>query len=155
MPFSSKQYGPKEITVENAVMRMMRLIAKREYTEHQIRKKLTTLGLSKEQQETVCKQLKNENAINDKRFTEVFIRMQKLQHNGPRKITFQLQRRGVSLEIVTKQLETQYIATEQDKIAKAALRKRELQKGKEEYEKQARFLSNKGFTEETIYSILK
>lgn len=77
------------------------LLARREYSQQELRQKLTQKGADNEVIDTCLERLINENYQSDQRFTEMFVRTRVGQRYGPRKIHYELQQKGIETPLAT------------------------------------------------------
>ncbi len=80
-------------------------LAKREYSEYMLGKKLLQKGFSTPVIQTVLQQLIQEELLNDERFCEVFTTHRIRQGYGPVRIACELRQQGIREEIIILQLQ--------------------------------------------------
>lgn len=128
----------------------LRLLARREHSSKELRLKLMKRGYEAALIERALEALRAENALNDARFAEEFIRARRRQGYGPVRIRAELNERGVESALAEPYLEEGDEAW--DELAAEQWRKRfgSPPRNMNERAKQYRFLSNRGFTAEQI-----
>lgn len=80
-------------------------LARREYSELMLQKKLLQKGFSAHSIQATLQQLIQEGLLNDERFCETFITNRIRQGYGPVRIALELRQQGVSEKTVTSQLQ--------------------------------------------------
>lgn len=130
-------------------------LSRRDYTQQEIRQKLQTKGYDAEVIQTVLADLVQEGLINESRFTENFIHWRRERGYGPKRISLELQARGIPDYIIAEHLEIT------DNAWSTAARKvwQKHFKGKQpkdfkERAKQMRFLQYRGFSRDHIENVL-
>lgn len=148
MDFSSSQ-DPK-LKLRRAAMD---LLARREHSRVELTQKLKKRQLDSLLLEEVLNQLEDDNLLSDKRFMEAFVRSKIKNGNGPVKIRYELQQKGVtdSFDSVVKELGVNWYDVVYDVRVKRF--GEALPVDLKEKAKQIRFLSQRGFTSEHCYSL--
>lgn len=129
-----------------------RLLARREYSRQELRQKLARHDTS-EQLEAVLAQLASEGALSDRRFAEQLVRTRVGAGKGPRLIEQELQRHRLDDELIATVLapyEDQWIT-----LANSVRRKKFGDEPAPDFgawTRQARFLTQRGFTPDQIGS---
>jgi len=144
--------------VKTALNKAMALCAKREYCSGDIRVKLESWGLTSPEAESVISRLIKENFINDKRYTDAFIK-DKYCHNkwGKVKIAAHLKAKNISSELITSALESLDEDQYRQMIKDTLDSHRKFVKAKNQYDlkgKLLRFGLSKGFESHILYDIL-
>lgn len=140
----------------------MNILAGREHSatelRHKLRRKLERKQVESgepnrldELIDTVVEQLINDRLVDEKRFTESFIRSRTARGSGPVKIHHELQQRGISGEIIEQYLDDSYEFW-QEHIAMVRSKRFGIQYPEDykEQSKQSRFLYQRGFSGELI-----
>ena len=157
----------------------VRLLAGREHSEVELRKKLLRGGWSRTRsrqakdhtrrdlkdsslpiQNNTCqlnqavKQLKTDGLLSDARYSESFIFMRTSRGYGPEYLTNELRKHGISEELIEQGLHSNNICWVD--VAKKIVGKHYRNEGAEptSWEKKARFLKNRGFPTEVILHCL-
>ncbi|MDH5326060.1 MAG: recombination regulator RecX [Gammaproteobacteria bacterium] len=124
----------------------MNMLARREHSCAELKRKLQTKSYPKNLIETVVEQLRAENLQNDSRFTESYIRFRVQKGFGPIKIQHELKERGVDEDLIQVFLD---MSDERwDEAAEEARAKRfgvAVPEDPKEKAKQARFLQYRGY----------
>ena len=108
--------------------------------------------------ELVIRRLKDQGYLNDSRYAAYYSSMRRdNQKLGPRRVVTELKTRGVHASVIEKAVEAAYEGIGEEKQAREYLRKKRLEKPKDQ--KQAarvfRQLVRAGFGSKTIFTILK
>jgi regulatory protein len=144
--------------VKTALNKAMALCARREYCSGEIRAKLESWNLNDSEINSVISTLIKEDFVNDKRYTEAFVR-DKYRHNkwGKVKIAAHLKAKNISSEQISSALasldEDQYRQMIRDTLDSH----RKFVKAKNQYDlkgKLLRFGFSKGFESHILYDIL-
>lgn len=124
----------------------MNLLARREHSKSELRRKLEAGGYEKDVIENILHELAKENLQSDERFAENFVRARTNHGFGPIRISLELRERGVAKDVIN-----EFIDKNSDKWQKLAMQIKEKKFGNQQGDiKQARFLQYKGFTSEQI-----
>jgi len=133
----------------------VRLLARREHTKDELRRKLTRRGHPQACVESVVAALDEASYVSDVRFAEGFVRVRAERGQGPLRIRAELRERGVADALADEVLtETADYWLER---ARAARRKRfgpaaPVERG--EWNRQARFLAQRGYPSDLIFRVL-
>jgi len=134
----------------------MDYLARREYGIQEISRKLVGRGFDDEIVETTVTTLIDDGLLSDSRFTEAFIRSRLQRGSGPQKIQAELRQRGIAddlvgvgLQAVESRWRTRVREVREKKFGAA------LPADFRERSRQMRFLQQRGFTHEQIYSAFK
>jgi len=134
----------------------MDYLARREYGVLEITRKLIDRGFDADAVEAAVTGLVADNLISDARFTEAFIHSRLQRGSGPQKVLAELRQRGIAEALVAVSMEA--VAD------RWQVRVREVREKKfgaamppdfRERNRQMRFLQQRGFTQEQIYSVFK
>ncbi len=134
----------------------MNLLARREHSASELRRKLKRREHSEEEILAVIDTLQVENLQSDLRFTENFVNQRVNAGHGPIKIRYELRQKGVSDELVDAVLET-FENEWQDSMSEQRIRKfgSEIPNDYNQKMKQARFLQNRGFSPESVMRLFR
>jgi regulatory protein len=144
--------------VKTDINKAMALCARREFCSGDIRVKLESWGLNSQDVKSVIGILIKENFINDKRFTEAFVK-DKYRHNkwGKVKIAAHLKAKNITSELIRSALasldDDEYMKMIRDTLDSH----RKFIKAKNQYDlkgKLLRFGLSKGFESHLLYDIL-
>jgi len=142
--------------LNDALAGAMRLLATREHSQHELRRKLTQKGHEPETAELAIVQLAEQDLQSDERFVESFINSYRERGKGPKRIQMELTQHNLPEYLLE-----QHLDPSDDVWREAAANVRTKKFGgalPEEYKdqmKQAKFLEYRGFTHDQIFSILK
>ena len=78
----------------------MGLLARREYSQFELRVRLTARGYADDLINDILSELNRENLQSDTRFTESYLRMRVSRGFGPRRIQAELRERGIAEELI-------------------------------------------------------
>jgi regulatory protein len=105
--------------------KVMRLLALRPRTKHELTKALDTLGLSVTVRDGLLHDLKERGLVNDAKFAREYVRNRvELKHLGPHRLRFELARLGVHESIVDEVLAEEITNAGQEAAARAVIRKK-------------------------------
>ena len=133
----------------------VRLLARREHSRLELRRKLRTRGHQPEAVERALTRLGEYRYQSDARFAESFVRSRVDRGQGLLKISAALRERGIDEGIASALLDLG--EPEWRRLATAALRKRfgdAAPAGRAEWFKRARFLAARGFTSDVVGRVL-
>jgi regulatory protein len=148
--------GPDPVDTQREVrIAAVRLLARREHTKDELRRKLKRRGHPEACIESVVAALDDASYVSDTRFAEGFVRIRAERGQGPLRIRAELRERGVADaladEVLTETCDY-WLAR-----ARAARRKRfgdEAPKDRGEWNRQARFLAQRGYPSDLIFRAL-
>ncbi len=132
----------------------IRLLARREHSRLELQRKLEARDFVRSDILPVLHALESQGLLSDERFAEMFSRTRVENGQGPLKIRSELQARGVSAEIIDHALEL--VDDSWLVHCRAAWRRRfgMAPADRREWSRQARFLSNRGFSAEQVRRVL-
>jgi len=78
----------------------MRWLARRDYARLELRRRLTGRGMQAERVDAVLDDLEKHNLLSDARFAEIFVNARVSRGQGPFRIRYELEERGVSDELI-------------------------------------------------------
>lgn len=134
----------------------MRLLAAREHSTSELRRKLGQKGFASDPVEAVLADLTREKLLSDERFVEAFISSRRRRGQGPVRIQRDLQAHELDAELVAAWLDP----ADPDWLSAArAVREKKFGNAPaddfQEKMRQARFLEYRGFSHEQIQRVLK
>lgn len=134
----------------------VRLLARREHSVEELRRKLLARGHPEPAVETVLAGLEAKKLVSDARFVTSFVHHHAQRGQGPVRIRAQLRQQGITADIADTALEE----AEVDWISRAAaVRRRKFgadpPRAAAERAKQARFLQYRGFSSDQIRAAIK
>ena len=133
----------------------IRLLSRREHTTLELRRKLKGRGIDDAIINMVIEQLNHDRLLSDERFTENYVRMRMNKGYGPMRIRAELKERGVADNLIAR-----YLAYDEEVWVEQAVDAREKKFGAESpvdiknYNRQARFLQQRGFNTGIVRKIL-
>ncbi len=131
--------------------------AYQERTQQEVRDKLYLLGLHRDEVEDVLTDLISEKFVNEERFAKTFASGKfRLKRWGKRKIIYELEQRNISPYCIDKAL-NEISDNEYENAIRQLIDKKKSNMSGEEYivkNKIARYMINKGFETEQVWSIL-
>ena len=133
----------------------MRLLAAREHSQHELRRKLMQKGHAPMLVDEVLTQLHAQGLQSDARFVENFINSRRERGQGPARIQLELQQHQIAPEIIQAQLDSRD-AIWRD-CAEQVRRKKFGAALPDDYAtrmRQAKFLEYRGFTHQQIFALL-
>ena len=133
----------------------MDLLARREHSALELRRKLEAKGNPAEAVVAVVEELQHEGLVSDERFTEAFVRYRQNSGHGPLRIQLELRERGVSDELSSAYLD--FADRQWLTLAEQVRSKRfgtAAPKDYQERARQARFLQYRGFTSDQTRRVL-
>ena len=145
-----------EAVFEDAYPVAVRLLSRREHSELEIRRKLSSRGFSQGLVTEVITALQADGYLSDNRFADEYVRMRAGKGYGPNRIRAELAERGIDDSV----LESALSAWEGD-WEQLAARVREKKYGErvptdwDSRVKQSRFLQYRGFGSEQISKVLR
>jgi regulatory protein len=133
----------------------VRLLARREHSTRELRRKLVSKGYLEETVDTVLQKLAAKRLVSDDRFVSSFVDHHVRRGQGPVRIRAELRQQGLDTDLIEQNME----GAEVDWAARAAAVRRrkfgvEVPRGIPERAKQARFLQYRGFSAEQIRAAL-
>jgi len=129
----------------------LRLLARREHSELELRNKLAARSVPDEIITAVQDELRDEGLLSNRRFVEAYVRGRFERGYGPARIQAELYERGIDSELMAQPLE----ALSQSWVDSAVRQRHkrfghDLPKDYRERSRQMRFLQHRGFTGEQI-----
>jgi len=129
----------------------MRLLAIREHSQHELRRKLKQKGHEPEQIEQAIEQMVEQRLQSDERYIESFINSHRERGQGPKRIRMELQQHQLNSELIEAYLDERSPIWRQN-AAQVRIKKygHEMPEDFKERIKQTRFLEYRGFDSEQI-----
>ncbi len=136
-------------------MTAIKLLAAREHSVHELRKKLTSRYADAELVGRVLTDLQRRNLLSDERFTEQYVGMRTRKGYGPLRIRAELAEKGIDGELIEAWLDSspREWASKMREVASHRFGDN-LAEDRKEQAKRARFLAYRGFPESLIRSYL-
>lgn len=134
----------------------LNLLARREHSVHELRRKLLEKGHHSAEVDTVVSDLVRDKLLSDERFIEMYLHARVNKGYGPLHIVAALRERGVGKELIAQFIDGRDDVWQQ-RAAEARLKRfgRTLPGGFAERARQARFLAARGFSGAQIGAVLK
>ena len=134
----------------------MRVLAAREHSTHELRRKLQQKGFAAPAVEAELDALQREKLLSDERFVEAFINSRRRRGQGPVRIQRDLQAHDLDTELIASYLDL----SDPDWLEEArSVREKKFGRAPvddfQEKMRQARFLEYRGFSHEQIQRVLK
>jgi regulatory protein len=133
----------------------LNLLARREHTEHELTRKLTTKGYPADEIAQLIPKLVAENLLSNTRFLENYIHYRRNKGFGPLRIMGELRERGITEELIDHHLnfaDNAWFAAVREVWRKRF--KNQLPQSFKLRAQQMRFLQYRGFTQEQIERVL-
>jgi regulatory protein len=133
----------------------VRLLARREHSTDELRRKLKRRGYGPATIDAVVTTLRRTESVSDARFAESFVRVRSERGQGPLRIRAELRERGVTDVLVDEVLTTtSEFWLERAHRARVKRFGEEAPATRDDWNRQARFLSQRGFPADLIYRAL-
>ena len=149
MPDAADVRGrPMQVSARN---KAMDLLARREHSEAELRRKLQARGYEAPAVEQAVDSLLRDGLLSDLRFAESYVHQRFNAGMGPLRIGYELRQKGVADELAEQCLET--FGERWDELLEGLRRRKYGEAIPEDYAarmKQARFLQNRGFSPESV-----
>ena len=147
--------GAKMSNLEEVRLQAIRFLARREYCEKELTRKLMIRGASLESARQAVDELRARDMINDARFAQALVRVRMSRGYGPIKIKDELRQKGVSSDLIESSLDFE-IDVWRDQIAGVLERKYKNAPPADyaEWAKRARFLRSRGYSTTQIREAL-
>lgn len=140
----------------DTLAKAMDLLARREHSAHELRRKLIDKGHPVAEVDAAIGTLVRDKLLSDGRFTEMYIHARTARGYGPLHITAALRERGIAKDMIAQHVHHNDPVWREH--AAAARRKRfgsQLPASMAERARQTRFLAARGFTHEQIGKVLQ
>lgn len=133
----------------------LRLLARREHSVDELRRKLKRRGYSGNTIDAVVGSLGAAESVSDARFAESFVRVRSERGQGPLRIRAELRDRGISDPLADEVLTaTSQYWLERARKARSKRFGETVPETREDWNRQARFLAQRGFPSDLIYRTL-
>ncbi len=133
----------------------IRLLTRREHSTDELRRKLKRRGYGAETIDEVVTRLRSSELVSDARFAESFVRVRSERGQGPLRIRAELRERGVTDPLVDEVLTTtSEFWLERANRARVKRFGEAAPASRDEWNRQARFLAQRGFPSDLIYRAL-
>jgi regulatory protein len=138
----------------------LKMLARRELSESQIRQRLARKGHSESDIDEAVERLRGERAIDDARVAEAIARTEtSIRRRGKLRVRMQIQRAGIGKDIAKHAVDEVFSGIDDDELIEAALRKRlrhrETIADDREFQRLYRFLAGQGFESDRIIRVLE
>jgi regulatory protein len=144
--------------MSSAYVTALRLLARRELSEQQVRQRLTFKGHTPDDIDAAVARLRDERAIDDARVAEAIARTTSGKRRGKLRVRREIESAGIASTIAGQAVDAAFENLDDDEIIEAALRRR-LRAGRtivdeREFQRLFRYLSAQGFETDRILSAL-
>lgn len=129
------------------------LLARRDYSEFELTQKLSARGASAEQITAVLSHVQAKGWQSDTRFVENYTQYRTNKGIGPRKLAYELRNRGIEPTLIEDVVD-ETVWLEKAKLVRIKRFGAALPANPAERAKQVRFLLQRGFTMQTIQTVL-
>lgn len=138
----------------------VRLLSRRNHTEHELRQKLRQRGFESEIIARVISECKRFNYINDEETARIYLRELRSKGRGIRGIRFEMKKKGIRDDIIDTALDENHSAADELESAAKAFQKKFISLNREKdirkkREKIFRFLLLRGFSASVIAEIME
>jgi len=144
------------VLMKRARLRAANLLIKKEYTQKQLTDKLFDGGYPSQCIEAAVLLMKKHHYIDDKRFTESYLR-NRVMHKSKKQLTMELLRKGIAKDLINEVFEESDINSDSEEITAINLLKKKKFNGAEatyeEKQKISAYLFRKGFSTEIIRKV--
>ena len=111
-----------EVLIPRAKKRLLYLLQKRDYTEHQLREKLKTDGYPSEVTDAAISYVKDLRYVDDLRYACAYVRLH-AEEKSKKALQYALLQKGVPKELIETALEEEYASDEEEQIKKLLAKK--------------------------------
>ena len=147
--------APVPLSITALRSRALALLTRREHSQHELRQKLTELGGTTEQIDTIITELSSQSWQDDRRFAEVFIRSQARKGQGSLTIQQELKQRGITDKELISELLAEHDWFELAQQTRCKKFGEAAPTDRKEQARQLRFLQYRGFSSEQCWYALK
>jgi regulatory protein len=138
----------------------LKLLARRELSEAQVRQRLARKGHAKADIDDAIARLRDERALDDTRVAEAIARTATaVRRRGKLRVRMQIQQAGIDKHIAKQAVDEVFGGIDEDELIEAALRKRlrhrETIADDREFQRLYRFLASQGFESDKIVRVLE
>lgn len=149
---AARSEGKKSRGKPTLLMRAIGCLSRREYSERELRSKLSKFSQNEAEIEAVVERLKTNGYLSNSRFAENYVRANS-RKKGSAAIRYELSRHNLSPELMEKVLGP-LKETETARAYAIWSRKFELSNDRKERERQYRFLAYRGFSSDAIRKVV-
>ena len=144
---------------QDAYVDGLKLVARRELSEQQVRQRLARKGHDADAIEDAVARLRDERAIDDARVAEAIARTEtSLKRRGKLRVRMQIERAGIAKSVAKSATDAVFDGIDDDTLIEAALRKRLRQRDQiaddREFQRLYRFLVSQGFEHDRVMKTL-
>jgi regulatory protein len=137
----------------------LKLLARRELSEQQVRQRLARKGHEAAAIDAAVARLRGERAIDDARAAEAIARNEtSLKRRGRLRVRMQIERAGIDRSLAKSATDAVFDSLDDDALLEAALRKRLRQRDQvadeREFQRLYRFLVSQGFEHDRVMAVL-
>jgi regulatory protein len=143
----------------NAYVEGLKMLARRELSEHQVRERLARKGHEDEAIDLAIARLREERALDDARVAEAIARTETgIRRRGKLRVRMQIQRAGIDKSIAKRAVDDVFGTIDDEALIEASLNKR--LRGREtiaddrEFQRLYRYLAGQGFESDRIMKLL-
>ena len=138
----------------------LKMLARRELSESQIRQRLARKGHSENDIDEAVERLRGERAIDDARVAEAIARTEtSIRRRGKLRVRMQIQRAGIGKDLAKRAVDEVFSEIDDDELLEASLRKRlrnrETIADDREFQRLYRYLVGQGFETDMIMRALE
>jgi regulatory protein len=138
----------------------LKMLARRELSELQVRQRLARKGHDREAIESAIARLRGERALDDARVAEAIARTETtIKRRGKLRVRMQIERAGIDKSLAKHAVDQVFESVDDDALIEAAVRKRLRQRStiadQREFQRLYRFLAAQGFESERILKLLR
>ena len=138
----------------------LKMLARRELSESQIRQRLARKGHSESDIDEAVELLRGERAIDDARVAAAIARTEtSIRRRGKLRVRMQIQQAGIDKDIARQAVDEVFGGIDENELIEAALRKRlrhrETIADDREFQRLYRFLAGQGFESDRIFRVLE
>jgi len=138
----------------------LKMLARRELSESQIRQRLARKGHSESDIDEAVERLRGERAIDDARVAAAIARTEtSIRRRGKLRVRMQIQQAGIDKDIARQAVDEVFGGIDENELIEAALRKRlrhrETIADDREFQRLYRFLAGQGFESDRIFRVLE
>jgi len=137
----------------------LKLLARRELSEQQVRQRLARKGHDPDQIDEAVERLRDERAIDDARVAESIARTEtSLKRRGKLRVRMQIERAGITKSVAKSAVDSVFENLDDDALIETALRKRlrsDRIADQREFQRLYRYLTGQGFEPDRVLRLLR
>ena len=157
---TSARWGPRKVTpTTTAYLDGLKLLARRELSEQQVRQRLARKGHEASAIDEAVARLRDERAIDDQRVAEAIARTEtSVKRRGKLRVRIQIERAGIAKSVATRAVDEVFGGVDDEALLQASLAKR--LRGRErigndrEFRRLYRYLIGQGFDHDRVMRAL-